>query len=314
VVSPLRHKRLVVDAPASTANLGAGFDALALAVDLVDRVELKVRRKPGLKLAIDGEGAGVLPADAHNRFVVALETGLRWALGEVPAGVGWDIRMHNAIPLARGLGSSAAVTVAGLVAANMLAGETLDDHRLLEVAIGLEGHADNAAAAIFGGFTVVVSGDGSPIVARFDPPPRLRCVVFIPTLELATTRMRQVLPAQVPYRDAVFNVGRAALAVAAFASGRPDYLRLATEDRLHQGYRTTVYPALPSLLDAAREAGALGAALSGSGSTVVAFTDSTEMSDAVAAAFVRAAAAAGLEGTVQTLHPRTAGAVVVEAD
>jgi homoserine kinase len=147
-----------------------------------------------------------------------------------------------------------------------------------------------------------------------DPPPRLRCVFFIPTLELPTTRMRQVLPAQVTYRDAVFNVGRASLAVAAFASGRPDLLGVATEDRLHQGYRTTVYPALPSLLAAATGAGAHGAALSGSGSTVVAFTDSAEMSDAVADAFVRAAAAADLEGTVQVLHPRTAGAVVVESD
>jgi homoserine kinase len=314
VVSPLRHRRLVVDAPASSANLGAGFDALALALDLVDRVELKVRRKPGVTVKVIGEGSAALPTDARNRFVVALETGLRWALGELPTGVGWSVRMDNAIPLARGLGSSAAATVAGLVAANALAGEPLDDHRLLELAMTLEGHADNAAAAIFGGFTVVVTGDGSPLVARFDPPPRLRCVVFVPTLELATTRMRQVLPAQVPYRDAVFNVGRAALAVAAFASGRPDYLRQATEDRLHQGYRTAVYPALPSLLEAATGAGALGAALSGSGSTVVAFTDSSEMSDAVAAAFVRAAAAADLEGTVQTLHPRAAGAVVVEAD
>jgi homoserine kinase len=313
VVSPFRHKRLVVDAPASTANLGAGFDALALAVDLVDRVELSVRRKPGLTLRIEGEGSGTLPTDAHNRFVVALETGLRWALGELPPALGWSVRMHNAIPLSRGLGSSAAVTVAGLVAANALAGDPLDEHRLLELALTLEGHADNAAAAIFGGFVTVVAGEGSPVVARFDPPPRLRCVFFVPTFELTTARMRQILPAQVPFRDAVFNVGRAALAVAAFAGARPDYLRTAMEDRLHQAYRTSAYPALPALLDAALDAGALGAALSGSGSSVVAFTDSIEASDAVADALVRAAGSAGLEGSVQVLHPRTAGAVVVEA-
>jgi len=222
--------------------------------------------------------------------------------------------MHNAIPLARGLGSSAAATVAGLVAANALAGETLDEHRLLELALQLEGHPDNAAAAIFGGFVVVVPGDGPPTVARFDAPPRLRCVFFVPTLELSTAQMRQALPAQVPYRDAVFNLGRAALTVAAFAAARSDYLRVATEDRLHQGYRTGAYPALPALLDAATEAGALGAALSGSGSSVVAFTDSTEASDAVADALAKAAESAGLEGSVQVLHPRSAGAVVVESD
>ena len=313
-MTALRHKRLVVDAPASTANLGAGFDALALTVDLVDRVELTVRRKPGVTLRIEGEGRGTLPTDASNRFVVALETGLRWALGELPAGMGWTIRMTNGVPLARGLGSSAAVTVAGLVAANALAGDPLDEHRLLELALGLEGHADNAAAAIFGGFVTVVAGEGPPIVARFDPPPRLRCVFFVPTLELATTRMRQALPAQVPYRDAVFNVGRASMAVAAFAAGRSEWLRVATQDRLHQGYRTSVFPALPALLDAARSAGALGAALSGSGSSVVAFTDSSEGSDEVAEALVRAAESAGLEGSVRVLHPRIAGAVVVEAD
>jgi homoserine kinase len=281
-------------------------------VDLVDRVELTVRRKPGLTLKVEGEGRGTLPTDARNRFVVALETGLRWALGEVPSDVGWSVRMHNGIPLARGLGSSAAVTVAGLVAANALAGDALDEHRLLELAVTLEGHADNAAAAIFGGFVAVVPGE-PPVVARFDPPPRLRCVFFIPTVELATSRMRQALPAQVPYRDAVYNVGRAALTVAAFAAARPDWLRTGMDDRLHQGYRSTVYPALPGLLDAARAAGALGAALSGSGSSVVAFTDSSEMSDAVADALAKAGESAGLEGSVQVLHPRTAGAVIVEA-
>jgi homoserine kinase len=232
----------------------------------------------------------------------------------VPAGVGWNVRLHNAIPLARGLGSSAAVTVAGLVAANALAGEPLDDARLLELAIGLEGHADNAAAAIHGGFVTVVSDDRHATVARFDPPPRLRCVFFVPTLELATAHMRQALPAEVPFRDAVFNVGRAALAVAAFAGGRLDLLRVATEDRLHQGYRTSAYPALPSLLEAALGAGALGAALSGSGSSVVAFSDSPATSDAVARALAAAAEAADLAGSVQTLAPRNAGAVVVEAD
>ena len=313
-MTELTLQRVVVDAPASTANLGAGYDALALAVDLVDRVELSVTPGRDSIVEVEGEGSGSLPAGPENRFLMAFETGLRWALGEVPADVGWTVRMKNAIPLLRGLGSSAAATVAGLVAANALAGDPLDERRLLELAIQLEGHPDNVAAALLGGFVVVVSDDGRAEAVRFDPPLRLRCVFFVPALELSTTRMRQVLPAEVSHRDAAFNLGRAALTVAAFASGRLDLLRLATEDRLHQPYRGEVFPALPALIEAAVGAGAHGACLSGAGSSVVAFTDSPEASGAVERAFVEAARAAGLEGVVQTLAPRRAGTVVVEAD
>lgn len=313
-MSELRHRRIVVDAPASTANLGAGYDALALAVELVDRVEVEVVDEPGLTIEVEGEGSGALPRGPDNRFAAALETGLRWGLGEVPAGVGWRVRMANAIPLVRGLGSSAAATVAGLVAANALAGDPLDEHKLLGLAARLEGHPDNVAAALLGGFVVVVAEEGRVEAVRFDPPSRLRCVFFVPALELSTTRMRGILPPEVPHGDAAFNVGRAALAVAAFATGRADLLRLATEDRLHQRYRAEAFPALPVLVGAAVEAGALGACLSGSGSSVVGFVDGPEGAAAVEAAFEAAARASGLEATIQTLAPRTAGTVVVEAE
>lgn len=313
-MTELLHSRVVVDAPASTANLGAGYDALALAVELVDRVELSAAPGRGTSVEVEGEGSGSLSAGPENRFLMALETGLRWALGEVPADVGWTIRMRNAIPLLRGLGSSAAATVAGLVAANALAGDPLDQRRLLELAIQLEGHPDNVAAALLGGFVVVVSEDGRAEAVRLDPPLRLRCVFFVPALELSTTRMRQVLPAEVSHRDAAFNVGRAALTVAAFASGRMDLLRLATEDRLHQPYRGQVFPALPALVEAAVAAGAHGACLSGAGSSVVAFTDSPEVSADVEAALAATARSLGLEGIVHTLVPRRAGTVVVEAE
>jgi homoserine kinase len=313
-VSGLVTQRVVVEAPASTANLGAGYDALALAVDLVDRVELAATDAPGLSIEVQGEGNAELSRGPDNRFVVALETGLRWALGELPDGVGWNIRMRNDIPLLRGLGSSAAATVAGLVAANALAGDRLDERKLLDLAIQLEGHPDNVAAALLGGFVVVVAEDGHAEAVRFDPAARLRCVFFVPELELSTARMRQVLPAEVPHRDAVFNLGRAALAVAAIASGRSELLRIATEDRLHQPYRSEVFPALPALIGAAREAGAMGACLSGAGSTVVAFVDTPEMAAAVEAAFESAARVADLRGAIQVLAPRRAGAVVVETD
>lgn len=307
--------RVVVDVPASSANLGAGYDALALALDIRDRVVVTALPEPGLDLAVTGEGAADLPTDSHNRFFVAFEIGLRWALGEVPADVGWRVRMINDIPLARGLGSSAAATVAGLVAADAMAGGgRLDGRQLLTLAAEIEGHPDNAAAALLGGFVVVSVIDGRPEAIRFDIPRDLRAVLFIPVRPLSTGAMRATLPREVPHRDAVFNVGRAALGVAALATGRLDLLRATTEDRLHEPYRAAIFPALPVLVGAARDAGALGACLSGSGSSVIAFADSMRQITAIEAAFAAVAADLDLPGTVQVVAPRRAGATVVEAE
>ncbi|MFI5255260.1 MAG: homoserine kinase [Candidatus Limnocylindrales bacterium] len=308
------HRRVVVDVPASTANLGAGYDTLAMALDLRDRIEVEVVDSPGLELSVEGEGAGVLPASHDNRFIVALDTGLRWALGQVPPEIGFRVHMANAIPLARGLGSSAAATVAGLVAANALTGDGLDQRRLLTLCIEIEGHPDNAAAALLGGFVVIALVDGRPETVRFDAPRDLRAVLFVPDLQLPTSEMRAALPREVPHRDAVFNLGRVALAVAGLASGRYDVLRAGTEDRLHEPYRAQAYPALPKLIAAARAAGAIGACLSGSGSTVLAFGASMSVLTAIGAAFMATAAEAGLGGSVRIVSPRNAGAVVIEAD
>jgi homoserine kinase len=313
--SRLPITRVVVDVPASSANLGAGYDALALALDIRDRVVVTALPEPGLDLAVTGEGAADLPTDSHNRFFVAFEIGLRWALGEVPADVGWRVRMINDIPVARGLGSSAAATVAGLVAADAMAGGgLLDGRQLLTLAAEIEGHPDNAAAALLGGFVVVAMVDGRPEAIRFDIPRDLRAVLFIPVRPLSTGAMRATLPHDVPHRDAVFNVGRAALGVAALATGRLELLRATTEDRLHEPYRAAIFPALPALVGAARDAGALGACLSGSGSSVIAFADSMRQITAIEAAFAAVAADLDLPGTVQVVAPRRAGATVVEAE
>jgi homoserine kinase len=312
-LAELDGRRISIEVPASSANLGAGYDCLGLALDLTNRIELEVLgwSRSGIELTVEGEGAGELPADASNRFVRGLEAAIGEARGEVPAGTGWRIAMTNRIPLARGLGSSAAATVGGLVAGNALVGGSLETADLLRLATGIEGHPDNAAAALLGGFVVVGTVEGAPEAIRFDAPRDLRAVLFIPELRLETQAMRAALPEVVPRLDAVDNLGRVALGVAGFATGRHDLLRTLTVDHLHEPYRAAVYPQLPRLVEAARAAGALGAALSGAGSSIIAFGDSVATLTRVEAAFSAAAAEHDLAGRVEIVSPRNAGAAVV---
>lgn len=307
-------RRVTVEVPASSANLGAGYDCMAVALDLTNRIELEVLgwSAGGVELAIEGEGETELTADGGNRFVQGLEAALRSARGDVPANAGWRIRMRNRIPLARGLGSSAAATVGGLVAGNALLGGPLETNELLHLAVAIEGHPDNAAAVLLGGF-VVVAAEGDALEAiRFDVPRELRTVVFIPDRRLATSEMRDILPDQVPRVDAVANVGRVAIGVAGLARGRMDLLRWLTLDRLHEPYRASVYPELLAMIEGARGAGAIGACLSGSGSSVIAFADSVAAMTRIEAAFLAAAAEADLAGRVEIVPPRNAGATVTQ--
>ncbi len=312
----LLGRSVTVDVPATTANLGAGFDALAMALDRSSRIRVEAV-EPGPRRAalitIEGEGKGQLPTDGRNRFVTALLAGLA-AGGIGAAAVGWRVHMHNEIPVARGLGSSASATVAALVAADHLLGRgTLGTQRILELAAAAEGHADNAAAALLGGFCVVADVEGHPRAVRIEPPAGLLAALFIPDRPLSTARMRAALPDSVPFADAVHNVGAAALAVAALSQGRLDLLAPATADRLHEPYRASVYPELPELVAAARGAGALGACLSGAGSTVIAFSDDPVSARAAAEAMATRAVVLGLGGRTAVHAARSRGAYVVES-
>jgi homoserine kinase len=312
-LAELDGRRVTVDVPGSSANLGAGFDCLGVALALTNRVDVEVRgwSRGEIELSVEGEGRGELGDDRDNRFVRGLEAALGAARGELPEGVGWRIEMRNEIPLARGLGSSAAATVAGVVAANALLGGPLDINAQLRIAAGIEGHPDNAAAALLGGFVVTAATPDGMQAVRFDPPRDLRAVLFIPERRLATDAMRKALPATVPFEDAVANLGAVGLGVAGMAAGRTDLLALLTVDRLHEPYRAAVYPELPRLVAAARKAGALGACLSGAGSTVIAFTDSVSKITRIEAAFAAVAADDDLDGRIAVVEPRTAGARVV---
>jgi homoserine kinase len=309
-------RSLAIDVPATSANLGAGFDTLALALDLVSTIRLRVvppDTDPAIHVEVRGEGAGSLPDGRRNRFVGVLLDGLA-AAGVDSDGAGWHVYMQNRIPVARGLGSSASATVAALVAADHLLGGRLGPERMLELAASAEGHADNAAAALLGGVCVVTEVEGRPRAIRFDPPAALLAALYIPERHLSTAAMREVLPRTVPFADAVHNVGAASLAVAALSQGRLELLGPGTADRLHEPYRAAAFPELPELIEAALRAGAHGACLSGAGSTVVAFSDDVAAAATVAAAMERRAQALGLPGRAAVQAARAEGARVIEAD
>jgi homoserine kinase len=275
-----RPTEVRVRVPASSANLGPGFDSLGLALGLYDEIEVTALPADGVHVEVTGEGAGQVPCDGSHLVVQAMRTA--WAaFGDAPAGL--RLRCHNAIPHSRGLGSSAAAAVAGAVAAAVLAGREPDLERetLLQVTAGMEGHADNAAASLLGGFVVAweehrpSSGGCGNIPARFhavrlDVHDGIRPVALVAGVESSTKTTRGLLPESVPLVDAAFTGSRTALSVLAFTQ-RPELLMAATEDRLHQGYRRPAYPESADLVDSLRAHG-IPATISGAGPTVLALT------------------------------------------
>ena len=260
-----------VTVPATSANLGPGFDALGLALDLRDRLEAEVLQE-GLVVDVEGAGAGGVPLDESHLVVRSMRAAFD-VLGSHPPGL--RLGCVNTIPHARGLGSSSAAIVGGVaLARGLVAGGTLlmDDLAVFELAARLEGHPDNVAPACFGGF--VIAGrddDGSFYAVRADVDPRVSAVVLVPPDGVETEVARGLLPALVPHADAAANAGRAALMVAALA-GQPEHLLRATHDLLHQDYRRPAMPATHELVTALRAEG-VPAIVSGAGPSVLAFSD-----------------------------------------
>jgi homoserine kinase len=221
----------------------------------------------------------------------------------------WTVRCLNRIPPARGLGSSAAAWVGGLVAGNAALGSPLDRDAVFRLAVRAEGHPDNVAAAVYGGLTVA-AGEGETVVAVSLPvPASLVWVVLIAETTSSTIDARGVLPATVPRLDAVFNVQRVALLLASLQAGRTEMLETALDDRLHQPYRRKLFPWLPEAIQAARAAGALGCVLSGAGPSVLAVARDAAAGEAIAAALEKALGRAGVTGVARPLSIDAQGAV-----
>ncbi len=263
-----------VTVPATSANLGPGFDALGLALEHRDRLTAQVTDESGVRITVQGMGEGTVPLDERHLVYRSMRAAFD-RMGATVPGVRLDC--VNVVPHARGLGSSSAAIVAGVcLARGLVAGGSLllDDEDLLALAADLEGHPDNVAPALLGGFTVAYRDRDRFRAASVEVDPRIQVVAFVPPDGVETSVARGLLPASVPHADAAANAGRAALLVAAL-SRQPELLLAATEDRLHQAYRE---PAMPGSLRLVRElrADGLPAVVSGAGPTVLVLTDSSE--------------------------------------
>lgn len=263
----MNTKSVRVTIPASTANLGPGFDAVGMAFQLYTTIEMRVSEVTDIRL--HGSELGSLPIDKSNLIYQVAASLFQQAGMSVPE---LYIEASSDIPLTRGLGSSAAAIVGGLVAANQLAGEPFSHEELFAVATKLEGHPDNAGASLFGGIVVATMPDmaDEPVpYVRFLAPPSMQALVIIPDFRLSTDKARHVLPKVYTKEDVIYNVGHSSLLVAALVQGRLDLLAQAMRDRLHQPYRAQMVPGLTEILQEAPQHGALGAALSGAGPTIL---------------------------------------------
>ena len=291
--------------PASSANLGPGFDSFAVALPLLAEFDMHPARTWTVTSPDDG-----VPVGDDNLFIVAARAVGKAAGANVQA---QHVEQRSNIPIARGLGSSAAAIVGGAVAANALLGDALDRRTLLRVASEVEGHADNVAAALYGAFTVALPDQGGPIATRMAFPRAWRICVFVPHSTLKTDEARAVLPDVVPRADAIFNLSHAAALVAAILRSDGALLSLAMNDRLHQPARMKLVPALAEIIAAARGAGAFGAALSGAGPSVLAIAP-VRLAPRVVSAMEETAEQHSVSGRARVLRVRAAGAQVTAGD
>lgn len=307
----MNERSVRVRVPATSANLGPGFDALGVSCTLYNEMTLTLTHEPSLHITARGEGATYIPSDERNIVWKSIRYLLQRA-DRADEFQGAKIRMSNRIPLSRGLGSSATAIVAGLTAANAVVDSPFSRDDLLQFATDIEGHPDNVAPAIYGGFTVNTVTNGHVECFSFLPRIVMRFVVMVPDFYLSTKSAREVLPAEVPMKDAVFNVSHAAMIVAALARGSEKHLGNAFEDALHQNYRASLIPGMFDVFAAAKKAGAYGAVLSGAGPCLIAFVPAhRKCTEDVAAAMQESFRAHNVEARPLHLRLDTKGARVL---
>jgi homoserine kinase len=301
--------KIHVKVPATTANLGPGFDALGLALDLWNEADFVATDDRQITLTISGEGEGSLPADANNPIAdAALQI---FDLVKKPC-PGMRIHCINRVPLSSGLGSSSAAMLTGLLGANALLGNPFTDEEILKLAIENEGHPDNVAPAMLGGLVASIVYEGHVISlklpARANRSP-MHVTIVLPDFDFPTRQARAILPRQVDRKDAIYNISRAVLVTEALRTGDLDLLGKAMTDALHQPYRLPLIPGAKSAMEAGRHAGAAAVALSGAGPSLIAF--SSKQDPAIGMSMKRAFESAGLSARIFELGTSYEGAEVM---
>lgn len=306
-----KKNSVTVKVPGTSANCGPGFDCLGLAVKIYNELELTLLEENKLVIESHGEGSDLIPVDDKNIVLKSVRLIVdRAGYGDKFKGA--IIKMQNQIPMSRGLGSSAAAIVAGLVAANEIVGNPFSRNDILKFATEIEGHPDNVAPAIFGGFTISVVENGQVQTFSFLPKIKLKLIVAVPDFQLSTRTARQVLPKTVPLKDAIFNISRASMLVAALVNGKEKFLSYAFDDALHQPYRKELVPGMSEVFDAAKRSGALGVALSGAGPCLIAFSAANKhIESEIATEMVQTFKRNGVSADALILDLDTRGAFVV---
>lgn len=290
--------------PASTSNLGPGFDTLSLALDWYNEFTFK-ERKEGLK--INQHNSTKLPVDSTNLVYKSFLEAFK-KVNQAPPGIEIDINCH--IPLALGLGSSASAVVSGLLAGNHFLNNVLNENEVLSLATKLEGHPDNCAAAIYGGLTISVSSNENVYVSQFPWPNELLIVVILPDFELPTRISRELLPLKIPYGDATFNVSRTAYLLSSLLNKDWSGLKIGFQDRLHQPYRADLVAGMEAVLSEGIKKGACGTTLSGAGPTLVAFVNDKKQASVIGTAMTEKWNEFKVKSTYKVLTVATKGAHV----
>ena len=293
---------ICVKTPATTANMGPGFDCLGMALDIWNTVSLT---EGDGSVRISGKGSEELPRDKNNLVYKSFERFFNETDLPIPP---VNLECHNEIPLARGMGSSSAALLGGLLAANNYSDDILTREEVLKIAAEMEGHIDNVAAAINGGMQIGIYNGQDIITASVPIPEEISVIIYVPDVPMPTDESRGVLGAHVSRESAVYNIGRSALLVQCLTTGDLNNLRYATQDCLHQPDRQRIFPPMKNIIQAAINSGALGAFLSGAGSSILALSRDREYT--IGYEMADAAMKSGLNGEIIVTKPSLKGAHV----